>query len=193
MSDLPRGTVTMLFTDIEGSTSLVRELDDRYGALLGDYRRMLRKAVSDAGGHEIDCRADELFAAFQRANDAVGAALSAQRMLAAHPWPDEVQVRTRMGLHTGEPVVEGDVYLGLDVHRALRICAAGHGGQILLSQVTHDLVAARFETRDLGAYLLAGMTRPDRIHQLVAPRLRDGFPPLRADSMERKRLRGEPP
>jgi class 3 adenylate cyclase len=193
MNDLPSGTVTMLFTDIEGSTSLVRTLEDEYGAVLADYRRLLRAAVGDAGGREVDCRADELFAAFQRANDAVAAALSAQRALSAHAWPDGTRVAARMGLHTGEPAVEGGVYLGLDVHRAVRICAAGHGGQILLSQVTHDLVGGRFETRDLGAYSLAGLTHPERIYQLLAPQLRDGFPPLRAPSPDHSRFRGRPP
>jgi class 3 adenylate cyclase len=186
MSELPSGTVTMLFTDIEGSTSLVRRLDDDYGAVLADYRRLLRAAVADAGGHEVDCRADELFAAFQRANDAVTAALSAQLALAAHGWQDDVRVLARMGLHTGEPAVEGGVYLGLDVHRAVRICAAGHGGQILLSQVTHDLVGSKMETRDLGAYSLAGLDRPERVYQLLAPGLRDGFPSLRAERSDGK-------
>jgi class 3 adenylate cyclase len=192
MDELPSGTVTLLFTDVEGSTALVRELDDRYGRVLSDYRRVLRAAVSDAGGHEVDCRADEFFAAFQRAHDGVAAAVSAQRVLAAHVWTDDVRVRVRMGLHTGEPSVEGGAYLGVDVHRALRICAAGHGGQVLLSQITHDLVSARVETRDLGAYSLPGLAGPERIFQLLAPQLRAGFPPLRAESEEQGRFRGTP-
>lgn len=192
MSELPSGTVTMLFADIEGSTSLVHRLGDDYGAVLGDYRRLLREAVADAGGHEVDCRADELFAAFPRAANAVAAALSAQRKLAAHVWPEDARIRARMGLHTGEPVVEGDVYLGIDVHRAVRICAAGHGGQILMSRVTHDLVASRAESRDLGAFSLPGLPRPEQIYQLVAPQLRDGFPPLRATRGDRSTRRSRP-
>jgi class 3 adenylate cyclase len=192
MSQLPIGTVTMLFADIEGSTPLVRELEDRYSAVLDDYRRLLRTAFSNAGGFEVDCRADELFAAFQRAQDGVTAAVSAQRMLAAHAWPDGARVLARIGLHTGEPVVGEGVYLGIDVHRAVRICAAGHGGQILLSQVTHDLVESRVETRDLGSYSLAGLARPERIYQLVGPQLRDGFPPLRVASTARTRFRRMP-
>jgi class 3 adenylate cyclase len=192
MSQLPIGTVTMLFADIEGSTPLVRELEDRYSAVLDDYRRLLRTAFSNAGGFEVDCRADELFAAFQRAQDGVIAAVSAQRMLAAHAWPDGARVLARIGLHTGEPVVGEGVYLGIDVHRAVRICAAGHGGQILLSQVTHDLVESRVETRDLGSYSLAGLARPERIYQLVGPQLRDGFPPLRVASTARTRFRRMP-
>ena len=187
MNELPTGTVTMLFTDIEGSTVLVRQLGDEYGAVLGDYRRLLRQAVLEAHGHEVDCRADELFAAFQRANDGVAAVLSAQRLLSVHAWPDGVRVLTRMGLHTGEPGVEGGAYLGIDVHRTARICSAAHGGQVLLSQITHDLVAGRVETRDLGAYSLAGLDRPERLYQLIAPQLRDTFPPPRAQSTQRRR------
>ena len=193
MNELPTGTVTMLFTDIEGSTALVRQFGDDYGAVLGTYRRLLRQAVLEAHGHEVDCRADELFAAFQRANDAVAAALSAQRLLSVHAWPDGVRVLTRMGLHTGEPGVEGGAYLGIDVHRTARICSAAHGGQVLLSQITHDLVAGRVETRDLGAYSLAGLDRPERLYQLIAPQLRDTFPPPRAQSTQRRHPGGSRP
>jgi class 3 adenylate cyclase len=189
MNGLPTGTVTMLFTDIEGSTPLVHRLEGRYAAVLADYRRLLRSAVSEAGGHEVECRADELFAVFQGAREGVAAAVSAQRMLSAHSWPGEESVRVRMGLHTGEPAVEGAVYLGFDVHRAARICAAGHGGQILLSQSTRDLVAEQFDTRDLGAHVLAGVDRPERIFQLLAAELRTEFPPLRAGSAEPRRRR----
>jgi class 3 adenylate cyclase len=188
MSDLPIGTVTMLLTDIEGSTSLVHRLDADYGAVLADYRSLLRAAVSQGGGSEVDSRADEFFAAFQRAQDGVAAAVSAQQALAGHTWPEGVRILARMGLHTGEPAVDGGVYLGLDVHRAVRICAAGHGGQILLSRTTHDLVAGRVETRDLGSYSLAGVVQPERIYQLVGPELRDDFPSLRAESRSRGRL-----
>ena len=118
MNGLPTGTVTMLFTDIEGSTPLVHRLEGRYAAVLADYRRLLRSAVSEAGGHEVECRADELFAVFQGAREGVAAAVSAQRMLSAHSWPGEESVRVRMGLHTGTAHLVGASYVGLDVHRA---------------------------------------------------------------------------
>ncbi len=190
MTELPSGTVTLLFTDVEGSTRLVQQLGDDYGSVLEELRRLLRKAVADARGHEVDCRADELFAAFERAGDGVEAAVAAQRTIAAHLWTDHAEVRVRMGLHTGEPAVESGVYLGLDVNRAARICSAGHGGEILLSQTTRDIVADRTELRDLGAYTLAGLPRPERIYRLVAPGLRSDFPPLRIEGAERSRLRG---
>ena len=190
MAELPSGTVTLLFTDVEGSTRLVQQLGDDYGGVLDQLRGLLRKAVADAGGHEVDCRADELFAAFHGATDGIQAAVAAQQMVAAHAWPEHAEVRVRMGLHTGEPAVASGVYLGLDVNRAERICSAGHGGQILLSQTTRDLVTERAELRDLGAYALAGLPRPERIFRLVAPGLRSDFPPLRVESAERSRLRG---
>jgi class 3 adenylate cyclase len=192
MTGLPTGTVTMLFTDIERSTSLVHELEDRYAAVLGDYRRLLRSALSEAGGHEIDCRADELFAAFPRAKDGLTAAVAAQRTLGRHRWPGGVNVRVRMGLHTGEPAVEAEAYFGFDVHRAVRICSAGHGGQILLSQTTRDLVVEHAETRDLGMHALAGLPRPERIFQLIVPQMQTDFPPLRVESAEDKRRRSLP-
>jgi class 3 adenylate cyclase len=125
--DLPSGTVTFLFTDIEGSTSLVQRLGDRYGALLGDHRRLLRAAVEEAGGVEVDCRADEFFGAFADAQDAVRAAVSAQRALQLHQWPDQLRLAVRIGIHTGEPALADEGYLGLDVHRATRICSAANG------------------------------------------------------------------
>ncbi len=188
MTEPPTGTVTMLFTDIEGSTPLVHTLGDDYGAVLGQERRLLRKAVTDSRGYEVDSRADELFAVFQRAEDGVVAAVAAQRLLSAHAWPEGSPVRVRMGLHTGEPGAEGGIYLGLDVHRAARICAAGHGGQILLSQATRDLVADGFEVRDLGSYSLAGLPVAERIFQLAAAGLQSAFPPLRVASSERRRM-----
>jgi class 3 adenylate cyclase len=121
MPDLPRGTVTFLFTDIEGSTSLVQRLGDGYGRLLGDHRHLLRVSVEDAGGVEVDCRADEFFGGFSGAQDAVRAAVSAQRALKLHHWPGGLQPAVRMGIHTGEPALADEGYLGLDVHRAARI------------------------------------------------------------------------
>jgi len=190
MSAQPSGAVTMLFADIEASTSLVYRLEDTYASLLDDYRRLLRTAVAESGGHEVDCRADELFAVFEHAQDGVASAVAAQRMFAEHVWPAGASVRARMGLHTGTPALEGNAYLGVDVHRAVRICAAGHGGQVLVSQSTRDLVHDGFPVRDLGSYSLAGLPEPERIFQLAAAGLRSEFPPLRADRTDGKRLAG---
>jgi class 3 adenylate cyclase len=137
---VPGGTVTMLFTDIEGSTRLLQRLGDRYAALLADHHRLLRTAFQQWSGGEIDTAGDGFFVVFPRAGDALAAALAAQQELAAHPWPDGVRLRVRMGLHTGEPRRAESGYWGLDVHRAARVAAAGHGGQILLSQATYELV-----------------------------------------------------
>jgi class 3 adenylate cyclase len=134
--ELPTGTVTFLFTDIEGSTALVRRLGAGYGGVLEEHRRLLREAVAAAGGTEIDCRGDELSIVFADAGRAVEAAVQAQLALAAHAWPEGGEVRVRMGLHTGEPAIQGSTYVGLDVHRVARIMDAGHGGQVLVSERT---------------------------------------------------------
>ena len=155
----------------------------------GTASELLRKAVADSGGHEVECQADEFFAVFQRAKDGAAAAVAAPRLLAEHAWPEGVSLRVRMGLHTGEPGVEGGGYLGVDVHRAARICAAGHGDQILLSQTTRDLVANGVEVKDLGSYWLAGLPAPERLFQLLVPGLGSEFPPLRAESGQRRRKR----
>jgi YVTN family beta-propeller protein len=181
--ELPRGTVTFLFTDIEGSTRLLKELRERYGEVLSEHQRILRDAFASHGGHEIDTQGDSFFVAFARAKDAVGAALVAQRALAAHSWPDGAQVRVRMGIHTGEPVMGGDRYVGLGVHRAARISAAGHGGQVLVSQTTRELLRDEpmpdVSLRDLGEHQLKDLDEPERIYQLVAPGLTETFPPLK--------------
>src|SRR4029450_3312223 len=140
VSALPSGTVTFLFTDIEGSTELLRKLGDDYGKLLGEERRILRETLGAADGSEIDPQGDAFFFSFARARDAVAGAVGAQRALAEHEWPDDVQVKVRMGLHTGEPAVGEQGYVGLDVVRAARICSAGHGGQILISETTRALL-----------------------------------------------------
>ena len=131
---LPGGTVTFLFTDIEGSTRLLQELGDHYGQVVADHRRLLRDVFQAAGGSEVDTQGDAFFYSFPRARDAVGAAVAGQRALASHEWPRGADVRVRMGLHTGEPTVGDEGYVGLDVVRAARICSAGHGGQILVSE-----------------------------------------------------------
>jgi class 3 adenylate cyclase len=189
MVEPPSGTVTLMFTDVEGSTQLVQRLGEKYAATLNDVRRLLRDAVGGKGGYEVDCRADELFAAFQSPKDALAAAVSIQQSFGAFAWPQGARVRLRIGLHTGEPVVEGGAYLGLDVSRAARICSAGQGGQILVSASTHDLVAKQAEFKDLGIYTLPGLPHPERIFQLLTPGLRSSFPPLGAESAERGLLK----
>ena len=183
MIDLPTGTVTLLFTDIEGSTRLVERLGNRYVQVLAVHQELLRAAFDQHHGHEVGTEGDGFFVAFGKASDAVAAAVTAQRALASQPWPDGVMLRVRMGLHTGEPIVVARDYAGLDVHCAARICSAGHGGQALLSQPTcellgHDLPAG-VELRDLGEHRLKDLTEPQRLFQVVIPGLPAEFPPLR--------------
>jgi class 3 adenylate cyclase len=141
MSQLPGGTVTFVFTDIEGSTRLLQELgDEEYGRVSGDHRRLVRETFGARGGTEIDTQGDAFFFSFPRARDAVAAAVDAQRALHDHEWPGGREVLVRMGLHTGEPHVGEEGYLGLDVVRAARISGAGHGGQILVSETTRALI-----------------------------------------------------
>jgi predicted ATPase/class 3 adenylate cyclase len=183
VSELPTGTVTLLFTDIEGSTRLVQQLGPRYADVLADQRRLLRAAFASTGGQEVDTEGDAFFVAFARAASALSCAIEAQRALAAHHWPEDASVRVRMGLHTGEPVLAGGGYVGLDVHRAARIGAAAHGGQILLSQSTRDLVAAELPEGatllDLGVHRLKDLQQPEHLYQLVVPDLPSDFPPPR--------------
>jgi class 3 adenylate cyclase/DNA-binding NarL/FixJ family response regulator len=180
---LPSGTVTFLFTDIEGSTRLLQRLRDAYGEVLANHQRLLRGAVADHAGDEVGIQGDAFFAVFQRARDALAAALAGQRALAAYPWPDGAEVRVRMGLHTGEPSIQAGQYIGLALHRAARICSAGHGGQILVSRATHavlaDDVVPDIEFCDLGTHRLKDFDHPERIYQVLAPDLRGEFPPLR--------------
>jgi DNA-binding NarL/FixJ family response regulator/class 3 adenylate cyclase len=189
MTELPTGTVTFLFTDVEGSTGLVGRLGDAYGNVIADLRQLLRTAIEGANGHEIDQRGDELFAVFQRTRDSVEAALRIQRDLAAHEWPENGTVRLRIGIHTGEPILGESGYEGLDVHRVARICSAGHGGQVLLSQTTRNLLESgqvpEAEFQDLGEHELRGLPRPERLFQLVAPGLDAEFPGLRTESSVR--------
>jgi predicted ATPase/class 3 adenylate cyclase len=184
MVALPTGTVTFLFTDIEGSTRLLQQLGDRYTDVIARHHRLLRAAFLDAGGQEIRIQGDAFFIAFSRAKDAISAAVAAQRAIMAHPWPEGALVRVRMGLHTGEPVMADTGYEGMDVHRAARICAAGHGGQILISLTTSALVESSLPSglnlRDLGSYRLRDLQQPERIFQILHPDLPDEFPPLRS-------------
>jgi YVTN family beta-propeller protein len=183
VAELPSGTVTFLFTDIEGSTRLVKQLRDAYDEVLATHQVLLREAFEQHSGQEIDTQGDAFFVAFGRAKDAVTAAVDAQRALAAHDWPEGGEVRVRMGLHTGEPVVGSDRYTGLGVHRAARIMAAGHGGQILVSRATHSVLEddepPGIGLRDLGEHRLKDLDRPERIYQVDAEGLPSEFPPLR--------------
>ncbi|MGH3080216.1 MAG: adenylate/guanylate cyclase domain-containing protein [Gaiellaceae bacterium] len=187
MSALPSGTVTFLFSDIEGSTRLLEQLGDRYADLLGEHRRILRERLGEADGQEIDTQGDALFFSFTRAKDAVSGAVAAQRALAEHDWPDGLAVKTRMGLHTGEPSVGEEGYVGLDVVRAARICSAGHGGQILLSETTRALVGNNVpegvEIRDLGQANLKDVQH-ERIFELALADQRSEFPPLKTAPTE---------
>jgi predicted ATPase/class 3 adenylate cyclase len=178
MGDLPTGTVTLLFTDIEGSTRLLRRSGDSYADLLAAHRRLLREAFERNGGHVVDSEGDAFFVAFSVAGDAVSAAAEAQRSLAEQDWGDE-EIRVRMGLHTGTPrAVEGR-YVGLDVHHAARVMAAGHGGQVLLSESTRALLDDTVRLRDLGSHRLKDLSGPQRLFQLEIAGLPAEFPPLK--------------
>ena len=171
MRELPTGTVTLLFTDIEGSTHLLQQLGERYADLLAECRQLLRTAFHQWNGHEMDTQGDAIFVAFARASDAVAAAVDGQHTLASHPWPEGVKVRVCMGLHTGEPQLSTEGYVGLDVHRAARIMSSAYGGQILLSQTTRALVEHDLPTgvglRELGAHRLKDLQQPIHLFQLV--------------------------
>lgn len=179
---LPGGTVTFLFSDVEGSTRLLEQLGDRYGDVHREHRRILREQLTDAGGSEVDTQGDAFFFSFERARDAVSGAVAAQRELSTHDWPDGVDVKVRMGIHTGEPTVGDEGYLGMDVVRAARICSAGHGGQILLSETTRALVGNSIPegtaVRDLGEANLKDVQH-ERIFELSLSDKPDAFPPLK--------------
>ena len=163
---LPKGHVTFLLTDVEGSTELLGRLDDRYAALLADVRRLLRAAVRRAGGREVDARADDLFAAFEQAPAALDAALAIQRSMLATTWPDGVDVRVRIGIHRGRPTLTDTGYVGLSVHTAARICSAAHGGQIVVSSAVRSAVltslADGVSLRSLGAWRFQGLREPEQ-------------------------------
>jgi class 3 adenylate cyclase len=184
MASLPGGTVTFLFTDIEGSTRLLQQLGDSYAGVVRDHRQLLREHLGDKGGTEVDTQGDAFFYSFSRAKDAVAGAVGAQRALAEHAWPEGAEVKVRMGLHTGEPAVGDEGYLGLDVVRAARICSAGHGGQILLSETTRALLGNELpegvSVVDLGQQNLKDVHH-ERIYQLALDGERS-FPPLKTDT-----------
>jgi class 3 adenylate cyclase len=177
---LPVGHVTFLLADIEDSTGLLRHLGDQYAALLADVRRVLRGAIRARGGHEIDARADELFAVFERASAALDAALAVQRAIRDRAWPDALEVRLRVGLHSGRPTLTDTGYVGLAVHTAARICFAAHGGQIVLSRAAQQAVVealpAEVALRELGSHRLAGLPEPELLFQVEVADLPVDFP-----------------
>jgi class 3 adenylate cyclase len=159
--DLPQGTVTFVFTDIEGSTRLLQRTRSRYADLRQAHGDLLRATSTGRGGHEMGTAGDAFLFAFARARDAIDASIASQRAVADHEWPPDAEIRVRMGIHTGEPDMSEEGYLGLALHRVARISDAGHGGQILVSRATAELVedelAESFTLRDLGAHRLKGL------------------------------------
>jgi class 3 adenylate cyclase len=179
---LPGGTVTFLFTDIEGSTQLLDRLRDQYEVLISGHHQIIRDALDRWNGREVGTQGDSFFAAFPKATEAVNAVVVLQRAREERKWPEGVQVRVRMGLHTGEPWLVEEGYMGMDVHRAARIGHVGYGGQVLLSETTTSLVLDELpegvSLLDLGRHRLKDMRRPEPIHQLVIEGLPSDFPPL---------------
>jgi class 3 adenylate cyclase len=192
MSQLPGGTITFAFTDIEGSTRLLQDLGDEvYATVSAEHRRIVRETFAAQGGTEIDTQGDAFFYSFARARDAVAAAVGAQRTLRAHEWPQGKEVKVRMGLHTGEPHVGDEGYLGIDVVRAARIAAAGHGGQILVSETTRALLGNQLPdgvaVHDLGEQNLKDIQH-EHIFELSVDGRTAGYKPLKA---ERTRTRSD--
>ena len=185
---LPTGIVTFLLTDVEGSTGLLNRLGDRYAALLADVRAVIRGCVHRAGGREVDARADEFFAVFVRASDALAAALGIERGLRSRAWPEDVGVRVRAGIHSGRPTLTDAGYVGLAVHTVARLCSAGHGGQILLSAAARDALGrsrpAGLRMRALGAHRFHGLREAVAVVQVMGPELQARFPPLRSTPVE---------
>lgn len=181
--DLPSGPVTFLFNDIEGSTVLVHRLGDRYPEVLAEVQTVIRKAVDRHHGYEVDARADEFFAAFAHAIDALTAALETQRALRDHPWPEGLAIRVRIGLHSGSPARTETGYVGLPVNTAARVCSAGHGGQILLSSATREALGEAapegIDFVSLGVFELHGLPHPEELLQVKTSDLPSEFPPPR--------------
>jgi class 3 adenylate cyclase len=195
---LPTGFVTLLMSDIEASTGLLRKLGDRYAALLNDVREMLRAAIRRAGGSEIDARADEFFAVFERAGASVETAVAVQRDLSKRAWTDNAEVRVRIGIHSGRPTLTDVGYIGLAVHTTARVCAAAHGGQIVVSAATRAAIGTSPPTglrfRSLGRHRLPGLAEPEALFQVQASGLRASFPPPRSDRPDEGQLElPEPP
>jgi class 3 adenylate cyclase len=179
---LPTGSVSFLLTDIEQSTALLARLGDGYARLLRDVRGMVRQAVRDAGGYEVDSHADGYFAAFRKALPAIQAAVALQRALAARSWPQDLECKVRMGIHSGRPTLTETGYIGLSVHTAARICSAAHGGQIVVSAAARTAAGALprgVRLRSLGRYRLAGFPKTEWLYQVESEGLATGFPPPR--------------
>ena len=181
---LPKGEVTFLLTDIEGSTELLARLDDQYARMLADIRRLVRGAVQGVGGREVSARGDDVFAVFEHAPPAVEAALAIQREMKEHEWPGGGDVRLRIGLHRGRPSLTDTGYVGISVHAAARICFAAHGGQIVMSAAVRsavaDSLAEGIALKSLGAWRFRGLPEPIAMFQVEAPGLASDFPPLRS-------------
>jgi class 3 adenylate cyclase len=181
---LPKGQVTFLLADIEGSTDLLGRLEDEYGPLLADVRRLVRAAVRSAGGREVSATGDEVFAVFELAPAAVDAAVAIQRAMDAGAWPGGINVRLRIGLHRGRPALTDTGYVGISVHAAARICFAAHGGQILMSSAVRaavpEALADGVSLRSLGAWRFRGLPEPVDLFQVEAADLIADFPPLRS-------------
>ena len=183
VASLPVGLVTLLLTDIEGSTPLLQRLGDRWPSVLAETRRLLRSAISDCGGQEVDARADEFFAVFGEAPAALQAALAIQRRSLGRSWPAGDEVRLRIGLHAGRPTLTETGYVGLDVNTAVRVCSAGHGGQIVLSAGVRDLLPDSSPEGvafgELGFHQLQGLPAPIALFQALVDDLPTRFPPPR--------------
>jgi class 3 adenylate cyclase len=181
---LPKGQVTFLLTDIEGSTELLARLDDQYAPLLADVRRLVRAAVRSAGGREVSATGDDLFAVFEHAPAALDAALAIQRAMHSGDWPGGFDVRLRIGLHRGRPALTDTGYVGISVHAAARICFAAHGGQIVMSSAVRaacsESLADGVSLRSLGAWRFRGLPEPVDLFQVHAADLIADFPPLRS-------------
>ncbi|MBA2265512.1 MAG: adenylate/guanylate cyclase domain-containing protein [Chloroflexi bacterium] len=178
------GTVTLVFTDIDGSTRLLDQLGDAYATPLYDHHRLVAAAMETQGGERVDAAGDGLFFSFPTAKGALVACIEAQRSISDHQWPQEADVKVRMGLHTGEPLSAATGYVGIDVHRAARICSAAHGGQILISGTAHSLIGPTLpdgvSMRDLGEHRLKDLVSPERLFQAVVVGLPAEFPPVRS-------------
>jgi class 3 adenylate cyclase len=181
---LPTGTVTFLLADIEGSTELLRRLEDDYATLLGDVRRLVRAEVRKSRGHQVSARGDDVFAVYEDAAAAVEGAIGVQRAMQTHKWPGGLECRLRIGLHRGRPSLTETGYVGISVHAAARICFSAHGGQIVMSAAVRSAVgkglAEGASLRKLGAWRFRGLPEPLEMFQVVAPELSSDFPPLRS-------------
>jgi class 3 adenylate cyclase len=190
---LPRGQVTFALIDIEGSTELVHRLGDGYGQVLSELRRLLRAAVQRAGGREIDARGDELFAAFGRAHSALDAAIAIQRAVRDHPWADGIEMRVRIGIHSGRPTLAEKGYIGLAVHAVARVCTSAHGGQIVISSAARDALGSSppdgIALTSLGTWRLSGLRESMELIQARADDLLDDFPPPRPVALAAPRPR----